>query len=335
MDPVTHALTSIALGRTGLNKVTRMATPMLLVSGTIADVDWLTRLGVPSAYLRGYHTATHSLAGTAAIVVVVAAAFWIAGRNYPKLAVGFLPALLICAAGAGVHLLMDLLNVYGVMLLWPFGAQWYAWDLADQVDAWIIFFLLCGLLIPELFRLILGEIGAKPKKGGRQRGAIAGIAFVLVFIGGRFLLHERATALLDSRQYRGQVPLEVAAFPKPTNPLMWSGVVETDNALVTLDVPLGPLAIFDPELGEVYFKPEQSFALTNAVKSDVGVEFLSYARFPLAHVEPNGPGWQVRLRDMRWDSQVRGRRGVIAIIDLNAESLVVRERLEFDDFPGL
>jgi hypothetical protein len=116
---------------------------------------------------------------------------------------------------------------------------------------------------------------------------------------------------------------------------MWSGVVETDNALVTLDVPLGPLAIFDPELGEVYFKPEQSLALTNAVKSDVGVEFLSYARFPLAHVEPNGPGWQVRLRDIRWDSQVRGRRGVIAIIDLNAESLVVRERLEFDDFKGL
>ncbi len=92
-------------------------------------------------------------------------------------------------------------------------------------------------------------------------------------------------------------------FRKPTNPLMWSGVVETDNALVTLEVPLGPLAIFDPDLGEVYFKPEQSLALTNAVKSDVGIEFLSYARFPLAHVEPNGPGWQVRLRDMRFFSE--------------------------------
>ncbi len=270
MDPVTHALTSIALGRAGLNKVARMATPMLLVSGTIADVDWLTRLGGPSAYLRGYHTWTHSLIGTAAIVVAVAAAFWMAGVKSPKLAVGIVPALLICAAGAGVHLLMDLLNVYGVRLLWPFGAQWYAWDLTDQVDAWIIFFLLCGLLIPELFRLILAEIGAKPKKGGRQRGAIVGLALVLLFIGGRSLLHERATALLDSRQYRGQVPLEVGAFPKPTNPLMWSGVVETDNALVTLEVPLGPLAIFDPELGEVYFKPEQSLALSKCNQKRVG-----------------------------------------------------------------
>ena len=45
MEPVTHALTSIALGRAGLNKITRAATPMLLVSGLIADVDWVTRLG--------------------------------------------------------------------------------------------------------------------------------------------------------------------------------------------------------------------------------------------------------------------------------------------------
>jgi len=39
MEPVTHALTSIALGRAGLNKITRAATPMLLFSGLIADVD--------------------------------------------------------------------------------------------------------------------------------------------------------------------------------------------------------------------------------------------------------------------------------------------------------
>ena len=69
MEPVTHALTSIALGRAGLNKVTRMATPMLLVSGLIADVDWVTRLGGASAFLHGHRTATHSLLGTAVIIV--------------------------------------------------------------------------------------------------------------------------------------------------------------------------------------------------------------------------------------------------------------------------
>ncbi len=330
MEPVTHALTSIALGRAGLNKITRGATPMLLVSGLIADVDWVTRLGSADLFLRGHRTVTHSLAGTAAIIAAVAAASYVLGRKYPKFAVDIFPALAICAAGAGAHLLLDLLNGYGVMLLWPFSPKWYAWDLADGVDSWILFFLLVGLLTPELFRLVLEEIGSKPKRTGRQRGAIFGLVFVALVIAGRSFAHERAIALLDGRVYRGQVPLEVAAFPRPSNPLLWSGVVETDNALFKLEVPLGPVREFDPELAEVYYKPEASLTLRNAISSSTAIEFLSFARFPLAHVEPEGLGFQVRLRDMRFESELAGRRGIIAVVHLNAQSLVIGEHLEFD-----
>jgi len=182
MEPVTHALASIALGRAGLNKITRGATPMLLVSGLLADVDWVTRLGGAATFLRGHRTVTHSLVGTVAIIGAVAVASWFTGRKYPKVAVGILPALAICAIGAGAHLLLDMLNSYGVTLLWPFSPKWYAWDLADSVDSWILFFLLAGLLIPELFRLVLEEIGSKPKRHDRQRGAIAGLAFIALVI---------------------------------------------------------------------------------------------------------------------------------------------------------
>src|ERR1039458_2864074 len=116
MEPVTNALTAIALGRAGLNKVTPMATPMLLVSGLIADVDWVTRLGGANAFLRGHRTATHSMLGTAVLIVAVALVFVFAGRKYPQFATNTLSALLICAVGAGVHLLLDLLNGYGVKL---------------------------------------------------------------------------------------------------------------------------------------------------------------------------------------------------------------------------
>jgi membrane-bound metal-dependent hydrolase YbcI (DUF457 family) len=333
MEPVTHALTSIALGRARLNKISRVATPMLLVSGLVADVDWVTRLGGASAFLHGHRTATHSLLGTVVLSTAVAVAFWFAGRKFPKLAVGIFPALLVCTVGAGVHLLLDLLNGDGVKLLWPFGTKWYGWDLTDSVDAWIIFFLLSGLLLPELFRLVLEEIGSKPKKRGRQRGAIVGLSFVVLFVAGRIVAHERAAALLDSREYRGQTPLDVAAFPRPSTPLVWSGVVETDNAIVNVDVPLGPGSVFDPDLAEVHFKPEESLALKNAVKSATAIEFLSYARFPLASVAPEGDGFQVRLRDMRFASELTGRRGIIAVIDMNAQSLVVNGHLEFDGSP--
>jgi inner membrane protein len=330
MEPVTHALASIALGRAGLNRVSRMATPMLLVSGLAADVDWATHLAGASAFLHGHRTATHSLAGTVVLIAAVASGFWIAGRKFPKLAVNIFPALLICTIGAGAHLLLDLLNAYGVKLMWPFSAKWYAWDIADSVDAWIIFFLLAGLLLPELFRLVLEEIGSKPRKQGRQRGAIVGLSLVVLFIAGRAVAHGRAIALLDSREYRGQAPLAVAAFPRPATPLTWSGVVETDNALVNVNVPLGPGSVFDPDQADVHFKPEESFALKNAVKSATAVEFLSYARFPLAAVEPKGDGFEVRLRDMRFASELPGRRGIVAVIHLNAQSLVIDERLEFD-----
>src|ERR1700758_4531186 len=158
MDPLTHALTSIALGRAGLNRITRAATPMLIVSGLIADVDWVTRIGGADEFLRGHRTGTHSLIGTVVIVVAVAGVSWLVGRKYPRFAVGFLVALAICAIGAGMHLFLDILNGYGLKLLWPLSEKWYAWDLAYPVDSWILFFLLAGLLLPELFRLVLEEI---------------------------------------------------------------------------------------------------------------------------------------------------------------------------------
>jgi inner membrane protein len=287
-------------------------------------------MGGPPAFLRGHRTITHSLVGTVAIIAAVAAVSWLIGSKHAKFAVEIFPALEICTVGAGAHLLLDLLNGYGVKLFWPFSPKWYSWDLAYPVDSWILFFLLAGLLVPELFRLVLEEIGSKPKHRGRQRGAIFGLVCVVLVIGGRAFAHQRAIALLDSRDYRGQTPLAVAAFPRPSNPLLWSGVVETDNAVINLEVPLGFGRSFDPEMADVHFKPQSSETLKNAVASAAAVQFLNFARFPLASVQPEGDGFQVRLRDMRFASELAGRRGTIAVIHLNAQSQVIDDHVEFD-----
>jgi len=186
------------------------------------------------------------------------------------------------------------------------------------------------LLIPELFRLVHQEIGAKPKRHGPQRGAIAGLALAALVVGVRSVAHERAVALLDSRDYRGQTPLVVAAFPHPSNPLSWSGVVETDNMVIGLEVPLGPGRAFDPDLADVHFKPELSPMLKNAVASPAATRFLNFARFPLASVQHEGDGFVIRLRDMRFASELAGQRGVVAVIHENAQSLVISDRIEFD-----
>jgi membrane-bound metal-dependent hydrolase YbcI (DUF457 family) len=302
---------------------------MLLVSGLIADADWVTRLWGAGAFLRGHRTATHSLLGTAVIVVSVAAASWLVGRRSPKWSVGMVPALAICAIGAGTHLFLDLLDDYGVKLLWPFTQTWYSWDLVYATDWWILFFLLAGFLIPELLRLVHEEIGSKPKRSGR-RGAITGLALMGMLIVGRAVAHQSAVALLDSRNYRGQTPLKVATFPGPSNPLLWSGIVETDNMIIKVEVPLGPGRNFDPEVVDVHFKPEPSPMLKNAIASPAAAEFLNFARFPIASVQHEGDGFRVLLRDLRFALELGGKRAVVAVIHENAKSEILDDRIEFD-----
>lgn len=329
MEPVTHALASLTLARAGLNNTTRLATPMLLAAGLAADLDGLSLAGSPRAFLHGYRTATHSLAASAAIALALGGVFWWLGRKHPVAPVRLGRAVMVCGVGAAAHLLLDLTNSYGVQLLWPFREKWYGWDLMDSIDPWVLFLLLLGLLLPGLFRLVLEEIGARPKARGSQRGAIAALALLALYGGGRGVLHGRAVELLRSRMYRGEMPGAVGAFPQGTSPLTWSGAVETDNAIAELEVSLAPGSAFDPDLARTHFKPEASPILEAARKTEVAAEFLKFARFPLASVQKTENGYRVELRDLRFASRPGGRRDLHAVIDLNPQLLVLNEAFRF------
>ncbi len=333
MEPITHAVASFALARGGLNRASRLATPMVLVSGLAADLDWLSLLGGPEAFLHGHRTATHSLAGTAAIAVATAIIFWLLGRRQPSAPVRWPRALLVCACGAGAHLLLDLTNAYGVKLLWPFQERWYAWDVVAYLDPWILILLLLGLLIPGLFRLVSEEIGARPKRRGGQRGAILALTVVLLYTGGRWVLHDRALEMLRSRLYRGQTPLNAGAFPESASPLTWAGVVETENALEQVEVPLGPGGVFDPDSARTYFKPEASPVLEAARSSGLAREYLAFVRFPRAIVEKTLEGYRVRLNDVRFTA-APDHRGLTAVIELNRQAQVIHEELRFTTARG-
>ncbi len=322
-------LVSLALGRAGLNKVTRMATPMVLSAGLAADLDWLSLAGGTRAFLHGHRTASHSLLGAAAIALIAACIFWLPGRSHSAAPVQFGRALIVCATAAVAHLLLDLTNSYGVKLLWPFREKWYAWDLLDSIDPWVLGLLLLGLLLPGLFRLVSEEIGARPKKRGAQRGAVIALALLTLYCGARWVLHDRALELLWARVYHGAAPLAVGAFPASASLLTWSGVVETDNTLEEIEVPLAVGSNFDPDAARTHFKPEPSPALDAARRSELGRDYLQFARFPRATVQKTQDGYRVQLRDLRFSSRLPGRRALVAIIDLNREVQVANEELQF------
>ena len=187
MEPVTHALASLALARTDLGRITRFATPMLLVSGLAADLDWLTYAGGARDFLAGHRTATHSIVGTIVIAGITATLFTIfsrrlASHDHPLGAastgavhVSFLRACAVCAVGAATHVILDLTNSYGIKLLWPFQQKWYALDLAGSVDPLLLVILGAVVLVPVVFQLVTEEIGGRAPARKGQAGTIAAL----------------------------------------------------------------------------------------------------------------------------------------------------------------
>ena len=332
MEPVTHALASLTLARAGVGRRTRFAVPMLLVSGLVADLDWVSYIAGAPAFLEWHRTASHSLLSVGVISIGIASLFWVAGRRNTSLPVRFFPALAVCAAGAGLHLLLDLADSAGVQLLWPFNARWFAWDLSPAVDPALLAILLVGLLVPGLLNLISEEIGGRSKRRPGRRGAVIALSVAALYICGRELQHQRASALLNSHTYRQEAPLRVEAFPT-SSPFLWHGVVETQTALHQVDVPLLPGVVFDARAAKSQFKPENSPALERAVASPAARAFLAYARFPLAGVEPTGDGVEIRMRDLRDASATPNSAEVIAVITLNARGEVTRSVLQFESSP--
>jgi inner membrane protein len=329
MDPLTHAVVGIAASRAGLNKMTRLATPMLIVSGVAADLDWLTVLFGPREFLEGHRTITHSLIGTAAIAILIGLFFTIAGRKHTSSPIKFSRALLVCSVGAALHVILDITNSYGVKLLWPFNEKWYAWDSVAQFDVIILVILAAGILLPMLFRLVGEEIGAQRKTKGAFGAAFA-IFLMLAYIGARYILHERAVTLMNSRLYNGAPPLAVGAFSDSPSPFHWAGVITTDTASFRADVPV-LIGTYDPFAARLFYKPEDSPALDAARASSAAQLFLSFARFPRAHIEHNDRGTHVEISDMRFEIGAPPGHSMTAVIDIDNHAQVTHEELKFGD----
>lgn len=302
-----------------------------MVAGTLADADWCSYLGGPEMFLRGRGTATHSIVGAAAIAILVAAVFakWKGrGRQAPP---PFSRALAVAFAASGAHVLLDLGTSDGVKLFWPFRGDWFAADLLATVDPWILAILLAGVLLPALFGLVGEEIGARKKGLQGQVGAAIALGVVALYAGGRALLHEQAIGALEARTYRGETPLNLAAFPEGASPLEWNAVVETESGLHELRVSRLSENSVDPESARTSFKPEASAALEHARASRVAQEFLRVARFPKARVERTSEGFRVELRDLRFRATGGKRDSLMAVVELNPQAQVVREELRFAD----
>jgi membrane-bound metal-dependent hydrolase YbcI (DUF457 family) len=333
VDPATHALFSFALARGFFPRRSWVFYLAVVLAGAFADLDLLTLFFGPRAYLLGRFTWTHSVVGTFAVIGVVG----LFGRllqnksgplrkagptvsKVPDPVAYFGVGLLAISISAILHVVLDLASSTGVAALWPLRQTRFAWDILPSTDPWILVLLLPGLLLPELFRLVSSEIGAKDKAPHGRRGALIALALIAFYVGARATQHGNAVAQLDARSYRGESPRRLAAFPDSLSLFTWHGVVETTSQICTADVPASGGARFDPDSAVCVHKPEPSLALAAARQTDTSRQFLQAARFPKASVGSMDDGTEVVVRDVRDAAQQSRRFALAARILLNPNS---------------
>jgi inner membrane protein len=317
MDNLTHAAVGLFLSRAGLDRFCAQAPWILVLAANAPDIDIVTLAGGPLAYLHYHRHLTHSLAAMPVMALLPV----LLVRAFTRRPFSWRAAYALSLVGVASHLLLDYTNVYGIRFLLPFSGRWFRLDTTGVVDLWIWLAFAVALAAPPLGRLVNAEIGAR-STGGSRGFAIFALVFLVVYNGARSALHARAVAVEEARIYAGGTPRRVAALPSPGNPLVWRGLVETEDSYHVQEFSL--LEDFDPGRGTVYYKAEPGPAVSAANGTEVFREFFNFSQFPLERTMPASEpesGTRVEAMDMRFGTPAEPRFVATAILGKRMEVL--------------
>ncbi len=279
MDNLTHSLTGLMLSRAGLNRWYPRASLLLVLAANIPDIDILSLTRGQLSYFEQHRGITHSIAAMPLMALLPVLVVCAIGRTMR----GWAAAWALSIAGVASHLLLDLTNTYGIRLLLPFSSQWFHLDLVSLFDLLIWAVLLFCCLGPLVGKLVSGEMGAQ---AGSGRGlAIFALTFFLIYDFGRFLSHQRAIEILNSRIYGDGPPSVVAAFPTgAVSPFEWQGWIERPG--FDMQFLVNVREQFDPAGGKIVYKPQPTPAIEAARQATPVAIFLRFAQYPLWSVRP-------------------------------------------------
>jgi membrane-bound metal-dependent hydrolase YbcI (DUF457 family) len=213
VDNVTHTLIGVGAANAFLRRrAGPAAAPILAIASNLPDIDVLVHATGDPAAITLRRTFGHSLLLLPLWCLLLAL---VLRRFHPRLPLVTLFGL--CLFGAAIHLVFDLVNSFGVLLLWPL-SSWRP----ELAMVFILDPVLSALTALPL--LLCLPTSMRPRLVGLSRLALAGVALYLgVCAGGRALagaLLEKATA-----GRTGVAPEFVYVFPEPLGPHRWRGVV--------------------------------------------------------------------------------------------------------------
>jgi inner membrane protein len=309
MDNVTHSLTGWMLARGFLGRGEKGATLMMILAANAPDMDAASGFRGALVYLDVHRGYTHSLA----CAPVLALAPLLVARLVARARIGW-STYLACLAGVLSHLLLDWTNVYGIRLLLPFSPRWLRLDITDIIDPWILLILIAALAAPALVGLVSSEIASRKVPAPVRGWAQFALAAVLLYDGGRWVLHQRALAVLGAHLYAGGLPIRVTATPGRISPWRWRGIVEGDGFVYQVPVDLS--GEFDPGAGRADYPTVSSTAIDAVRRTEAFQAFASFNQLPFWRVSTALSASKVELIDLRFGTpQAPGFEAVATVDD--------------------
>lgn len=333
-------LTGACLSRAlGFPAKARYATAACVIAAEIPDADYVYRLGGPLTYFQHHRGWTHALWSLPLQAAVITAAFYFVHRNQNKRPQRHSddvppnwPLLFgLCLVALLSHLLLDWTNNYGIRPFAPWNPRWYSGDLIFIVEPLLLLLLGGALILPLLFSLINGEIGANRSRSSGRGLATTALVLMAALWGFRYMQRNDAKSQARHEDYRSGSVERMGLNPYPINPFRWFVVAETASA-IELGSFNNRTGTYNTDTTQTLSKPSVTPAVTAAKQSWLGRVYLDWARFPMVEdlgtveqlhpemdLEPQERTWRVvQFTDLRFGYPVLGISGSRSVLGAEA-----------------
>jgi len=270
MEPVTHALSGVLVGR--LSPKDRAVFWASLVSSIAPDLDYVSRFWGVGQFLRFHRGITHGIFALLIVPILVGLIF---GRGKK-----FLKIFFFSFFSYGLHIFLDLTNSYGTRLISPLDWQPYALNLVFPIDIYIGILLLGGIIISYT---------------GKRHSALSAVITIFLlfgYIGGKYYLKIETEEFLRQR-----LPTEITkVYPLPNGLLRWWVVAKKDGEFRT---GLSDIFMRKVFLSEPYPPLSDDPAIEQSKKG--AKAFLDIAGSPYPIVKRDGDSVEVIWKDLAHD----------------------------------
>jgi inner membrane protein len=310
----THTLVGFSLARSGLDRWAPYATWTAVVAANLPDIDILTQPGGTAAYLEYHRGITHAIVGVPVLSLILAGVMYGLTKAWGDIRVPFWKHYSIALIAMATHPVLDFTNTYGVRPFLPFSGRWYYGDILFVIDPYVDVFLLAGLLTSHYV----------PYR--RRFFAAAGLVVMISYVAFRVELRNTAREKLTDFTHDVAGYRRSALSPHLLNPFEWTGLVETDKDVFSVEVNVSEGVT--AELARIH-KTAPSQIIARAMQTRSASVLLRFARFPVIHVDSLPTGYRVLFIDFRFYRETTGR-SFAAEVRLDRSLKVLTESLSLN-----